>query len=642
MTDWLQGWGAWDDEALAALTSKGLVRRAAKAVADARLHNVQGDSAVVETGGFAVTIGPRGPAAASCPCPAAGVCVHILTAAMLARSAAPDDAAATDPLEDLLSIEPAAWCREAGAAAVRTALASSPEPEGADLTQVDGRLRIAWPGADPVTYAPGQGLAGMSSPAPRSRWSALHLEAVARAFVASGQQWNWPQRFLEEAQSRAEEDRPVALLGRVRSWLGSIVEDGLADLGPSSLASLTELRTELRAARLPRLAGMLGTTVGHLEAVSRRDDGTDDATVLESIARAWALSVAVEDSFPDALTGRSADTSGGELELCVLGATWWESGSGSRGVDVALWDPASSRSLTTTVGRAAGQDPTFTRSLDTIPLWGLPVRALLGHLVRIPQARLRPEGSVAPTAVERAVPQRRITLDELATIGAHTAFAAPTADPFGGGRGGPILLRPDGRGTLTIDEPRQAVLWSVPSGEATLTLRAPALRENRGRLERIQDLVEFGRPIEAIVAVPRVHRNVMGWDPVAVFVNDRRGTLRGVSLDFEGAVAATRRNRWLSRGLDRLAAAGAAPSPTSAVDRLVRDVLELAADLAVRGVGRSAPGERCTRLAARADDLALATLAGSLRALAEEPGGESLVRVVLVTLMVRELAWLAS
>lgn len=27
---------------------------------------------------------------------------------------------------------------------------------------------------------------------------------------------------------------------------------------------------------------------------------------------------------------------------------------------------------------------------------------------------------------------------------------------------------------------------------------------------------------------------------------------------------------------------------------------------------------------------------------AEEPGGESLVRVVLVTLMVRELAWLAS
>ena len=103
----------------------------------------------------------------------------------------------------------------------------------------------------------------------------------------------------------------------MRSWLGSIVEDGLADLGPSSLASLTELRTELRAARLPRLAGMLGTTVGHLEAVSRRDDGTDDATVLESIARAWALSVAVEDSFPDALTGRSADTSGGELELFV-------------------------------------------------------------------------------------------------------------------------------------------------------------------------------------------------------------------------------------------------------------------------------------------------------------------------------------
>jgi hypothetical protein len=73
----------YDDEAFAVLGNRGLLRRAYK---DLETHpvaiNAQSDAVIVAIAGQHVRFDARGPALAQCDCPAAGVCQHVLAAAI--------------------------------------------------------------------------------------------------------------------------------------------------------------------------------------------------------------------------------------------------------------------------------------------------------------------------------------------------------------------------------------------------------------------------------------------------------------------------------------------------------------------------------------------------------------------------------
>ena len=79
---WLAGYRL-DDAALAVLANRGLVRRAAKEAARIELDSAA-DTAVelryVGTPPAQVRLLPGGPRNATCGCPVAGVCVHIVAA----------------------------------------------------------------------------------------------------------------------------------------------------------------------------------------------------------------------------------------------------------------------------------------------------------------------------------------------------------------------------------------------------------------------------------------------------------------------------------------------------------------------------------------------------------------------------------
>ena len=80
----------YDDEALAALASIGLLRRAAKDVEAGKVAwHPEGGAAAgsVAADGQRVQLALPGPAAARCDCPAPGVCKHILAAALWLRAA---------------------------------------------------------------------------------------------------------------------------------------------------------------------------------------------------------------------------------------------------------------------------------------------------------------------------------------------------------------------------------------------------------------------------------------------------------------------------------------------------------------------------------------------------------------------------
>ncbi|MDR0627677.1 MAG: SWIM zinc finger family protein, partial [Bifidobacteriaceae bacterium] len=96
MSGWAEVYWRLEDSALAQLASPGLVRRAAKFAPAAVLpEGLEGDkqwsgrSGQVQVGEYTVSLDAGGPARASCPCPAAGICVHVVAAALAIRAAAP-------------------------------------------------------------------------------------------------------------------------------------------------------------------------------------------------------------------------------------------------------------------------------------------------------------------------------------------------------------------------------------------------------------------------------------------------------------------------------------------------------------------------------------------------------------------------
>ena len=97
LPDWGALYAAFDDVALAALASRGLVRRARAEVAAGRVEARETDqeavTVVVGRPGVEVVLTADGPAQARCPCPVAGVCVHVVAACLWARQAVAGGAA---------------------------------------------------------------------------------------------------------------------------------------------------------------------------------------------------------------------------------------------------------------------------------------------------------------------------------------------------------------------------------------------------------------------------------------------------------------------------------------------------------------------------------------------------------------------
>lgn len=637
---WLRGWGVWDDEALTALTSKGLVRRALKSVADATI-TLEDEAATVSTAGFTVTIGPRGPQEARCPCPATGVCQHIVTAAMVARDKASEtleQPSALDPLEALLSISPRQWCTEAGASATRQAM-RQPTAE-AQLLSAEGRLEILIPGLPVARFAPGQGLAGITSEAPKDQWPALHLAAVARAFTAAGIPWAWPTRFVEELAHEEARQHPVELIEEASAALTSIVEAGLSGVGPGGIARLERIRVQLRAAQLLRPAGLIGEIVGQLHALDDRNDLISEADTLQAMARCWSLLLALpEAGWPPRLTGRRDEQAVDTLQAIALGATWWARDSGARGATIHLWDTANGRWVTSTIGRAAGQDPAFQRSLTT-QLWQVPIATLLGAHFTLDEARVRPDGSLAPTSRTRVLPASPCTHDELAAISAAPR-SDTVVDPFGPIHHATWLIRSARSGELTLDEAGQSLRWQVAAADGTeIELTIPINRHTRPRAERLQDLLSHGPDPEFVLAVSVQHLQGLIWTPIAVAFTQREA-LRLVNLDFEAAVAPSKNNNWLRRRIALLSDQRQPDVVRSPVARLAQAALDLALDTASRGV-QFTPTDRAKALALTAEHLSLGTLSRGLHHLADSPSAENLLRVTQVSLLMRDLSQLQN
>ena len=201
-----------DEAALTALASVGLMRRAGRDLeaGKAEVQTRDAGAAVVIADGQTVHIDGKGPAKASCTCPATGVCRHILLAVLVLRSEG--DGPAAEPVqsaaEELSALDEASVRKFAGAdwdkalTHARLSAELSPEHQGQNLLV---------PLADtdhPVVFLAGQGLAGAVF---KGAKSARRRAVAAAALVARAKDGAQALQALSHDTPPADEVAPEFL-----------------------------------------------------------------------------------------------------------------------------------------------------------------------------------------------------------------------------------------------------------------------------------------------------------------------------------------------------------------------------------------------------------------------------------------------
>ena len=237
LPDWGALYAAFDDVALATLASRGLVRRARAEVAAGRVEARETDqeavTVVVGRPGVEVVLTADGPAQARCPCPVAGVCVHVVAACLWARQAVAGGAGTAPPGAGTAGAAPpgagTAGAGTAGSTGTAGTGAPGSGPEGAGSEGAGGPAGAP---AGPEATGPGTGaddpvLAQVLTWDPAAVSRSLGAAAVRRATTALA--GTDPARLAADTLvTRAP--------GRLSvSWPGSPQVVVVAGLGPAGM-----------------------------------------------------------------------------------------------------------------------------------------------------------------------------------------------------------------------------------------------------------------------------------------------------------------------------------------------------------------------------------------------------------------------
>lgn len=553
---WLSIYRNFDDDALAALASVGLVRRAQKDVEAGKVAWVETHGAI-RADGQTVILGQEGPGRASCDCPAPGVCKHILAASIWLRAIDETAGQAADPLAELCALEPAAVFKSAGVAAARKAAALFAAAGPATLTVQGGVLLIEAPELDlSCRFIAGGGFAGMvSETAPASR-AATHLLAVALAWKAHGRSFDWPQAAAPAPQAQPGlGEAELHLLARLREVLLEVCAGGWSHVSEVTPAQLRAFAMSARVEAFPRLSGMMRTLAGTAELLARRDAGSDERQAIRLAARVHAMCHALGHAQGEALEAlrgreRRSFSGGAELELLPLGAHWWEQRSGARGLAVSFWDHSSGAVVQAVLARRDAIDQMFTRdsAWQTHSLWpGVGAASTLGErTLALQDARVSSDNRIGIGGDTRARSgvawQAEDPRWDLAGFGDWQALGA--AMRAGAGlRASSLeyaLLKPAALEAPQLDEAAQLLTWTLRDSHGrALVLRLPCTPGLHTRIANLEAWSAYGMPIRGVLV--RLERGQHGGilEPVTLVLEAKR-VLRCVSLDYQAPPASLR------------------------------------------------------------------------------------------------------
>ncbi|MFD6443726.1 hypothetical protein ACFWEJ_01395 [Promicromonospora sp. NPDC060204] len=553
---WAAPYAGLDDDALKALGNAGLLRRARKDSVTEVSYDAKG--AVLDVSGVSVRVDGRGPAAVACDCPTAGVCQHVVAACLWATGIAPDVAPAG---ADAGAVVAQSVPRAAGSGAV---------PDGA--TAAGGATA---PGVGTGVGGETTGRAPSPAVLKRRREALAEVRDVVGRLMSGG----LSHLGMDDAESL------TALAGRVRvagfdqvapELVGNVRFDGLVRIAGGLVAGLAgrdDAVTEsdlldafaeiwamcevleraadpagtagaARATRAPvsGAGGAPGVTASAAGTSARGSAATAGSTGAAAASSGPATGVPVTAARVSgrAVTGRGRGSGKGaddEIDLprwVPLGARWWTSQSGSRGLAYLGWDTETEAGAPATTdagqvrqvvtGRPSGSDPRFQRSWTSPLLWNRSLSTLCEGAFALTQVRTKPDGGLGAggTPVLQRLEGDGFDLEELRVIAERTGVGVQPRDVVGFGRRPAnvrlVLVRDVGE--VGIDEVRQELTLAVVTSDGdTRQLRLPAAGE-----QAVQTLLSVRSRLVAVTIERREERD----EPVGLFVRDK-GAIRLVS-----------------------------------------------------------------------------------------------------------------
>jgi hypothetical protein len=394
--DIIQALTTFDEDALALLANKGLVKRAQRDVEDGKIAvtGFDGQLVSVSADGETVRIDARGPRAASCTCPAPGTCRHRLAATIVIQNTPVGKAQAGDAPAPELEIKTLDFAAElqgytpdmiakwAGKAAWRAALDLAGDTEIQVTLSASALLVHFGPDKGKVRILGGQGLNGIVSKIAPALQKTYH----ATAMIVARQHFGLEAPILANEEATPE-DTDVAtptdpeFLAAVAHALHECANVAL-NIAPVSLEErLFSLAVSSRADALPRLGAMLRALSKLVRSRRNREFNFEADACLALMADAYAVLRALTDAPAKLDPDKQAHLRGkvrqdylpvGDLDLIGCGADRWRMAGGARGVTGHFYDPSSDRWYSGAVARAAGQDPLFepAQAYRSEALWG--------------------------------------------------------------------------------------------------------------------------------------------------------------------------------------------------------------------------------------------------------------------------------
>ncbi|SMR82059.1 hypothetical protein SAMN04488030_2398 [Aliiroseovarius halocynthiae] len=376
---------SFDDDALVALANKGLLRRAIKAVEQAKLVHFRDDDAKVLVDGHHVLIPASGPQSATCNCPAPGMCSHILTAMLVLRNvtdaepSAPIAPHSAAPSLDEASPKVGAidWMVALDAQTLRK-FAGADYPGATNLAATaiildraaTAQINFTSPEAS-VTFVSEQPLKDALYKGPGSR---KRLVITAAALAVRDREGV----ARDALQDTVAQEQSAALTDATLSDISAAIEAAIAQvfLGSPTLAQerLLDLAISAKVQSAPRLTSQLLTLSSQAGWADTGDIRFEGGRFLAALAQTYALVIGLRQRplDPDLLgIARRIYEPVPDMDLWSLGAKGWTTPNGARGLTLYLLNPDTGGYHAATVARAAGMDATFTPSRAYAgPIWG--------------------------------------------------------------------------------------------------------------------------------------------------------------------------------------------------------------------------------------------------------------------------------
>ena len=653
---------ALDTAALEALASKGLLRRAQKDLErglDPRIAGETQTALRLGVGEFEVTLPESGPATATCSCPAASMCQHIVAAMLFLQKPAagsvedpPPEAAlpgaTSAAASELMAVTPEHLERWAGKGAFKAGvqLATQSAPE----IHRELAIRIRFPTLNSeVRFVPGGGLDGMIVSVAKGDGRPLVVAAVIGFQRAHGTEWSLAPDLAARAGLAAPDGAPrtrAEVIQACQTLLNETLAIGLARLSSASQQRWATLAVSALGVNLPRLALLLRGIGDETALVLARDARSDLARMLARMAQAHALCTALETGGetprPD-LAGlhRTRYDEIGHLDLAGAAAWPWRTASGFEGLTVLFWDPAANRWNSWTESRPRHQLADFkpaARYTQPGPWEGAESpRQLARSSFRLLNARRNPGNRLSGSSKSRVLVTGPARLKEqgLAAIDDWTQLLAQA-----NAQGAIGLVESNPLNSVCAIQP---AAWGARGYDATAQVFAWALADAHDRPLLLElEFDDFTEPaiqflervapdsLQGALVIGRVQRTSRGLSvhPFSIHRND--GEIIHLCLDNAAAIPAKAAAvaDEDEAGLEGEEEAQSTAVFCPAISRLLDELDDALLALAEAGLGSLNPLriERVRQLAARTSRLGLAGLAAGLGTIVAGPNSRAVLR----------------